>query len=169
MPTDRVVLTIHTDAAGDGRLAWVASCGARLEWASAMVPKSLRKWVCYRKTQIATWELVAALCALWQFVGPGRPGAAQCYQINLFIDSTVALGTLLRGCSRQHDWNSLVADLWFQVAKTATLLLAWRVPSAQNIADIPTRPTARNKDLDRMKEIGFKEVEWHWPAAAPWF
>ena len=168
IPADRKVMTIHTDAAGDRRLAWVASCGPCLECSTVILPTSLRKWVCYRKTQIATWDLVAARCALWHFLKTSMLQFLDSLQINLFVDSTVALGTLMRGCSRQKDWNGLVTDLWFQVARSGTLLLAWRVPSSQNIADIPTRPSARAHDLKTMWEAGFREVEWHWPQVAPW-
>ena len=80
----------------------------------------------------------------------------------------MALGTLLRGSSRQKGWNALVADLWFNVAHTGTLLLAWRVPSKQNLADIPTRPSARSKDMSRLMQLGFQEVPWQWPEEAPW-
>ena len=168
LPVPRDVLTLYTDASGDGHLAWVASCGDLMEWSSIVVPARLQRWVRHRKTQIATWELIAALCALWRFLQHSRLCVGQGVQINLFVDSNVALGTLLRGSSRQQDWNDLVQDLWFQVARTGTLLFAWRVPSKQNIADIPTRPAARRQELQRLRACGFEEVPWQWPEAAPW-
>ena len=68
----------------------------------------------HREVQIATWELVAAVCALWHFLD--GHSIEDGTEIQLFVDSTVALGTLVRGSSRQPDWNSLVAELWFQTA-----------------------------------------------------
>ena len=144
------------------------ACGSVKQWASALVPARLWAWVHYRKTQVATWELVAALCALWNVLRCSNMWHGHALQVNMFIDSTVALGTLLRGSSRQSDWNVLISDLWFQIARTGTLLLAWRVPSRQNIADIPTRPAARQQDLKRLVDLGFAEVTWIWPESAPW-
>ena len=95
-------------------------------------------------------------------IGDGR------LQINLFIDSNVALGTLLRGTSRQPDLNDLVTDIWFQTASRAALLLAWRVPSKLDIADVPTRPAERASELQGLIDEGFEEVGWLWPESAPW-
>ena len=69
-----------------------------------------------RRQQIATWELVATLCAVWYFLrSPARLSASH-LQIHLFIDSNVALGTLLRGTSRQSSCNDLDTGIWFEVA-----------------------------------------------------
>ena len=89
-------------------------------------------------------------------------------QINLFIDSNVALGTLLRGTSRQSDWNDLVAGIWFEAAAQAALLLAWRVPSKLNLADAPTRPEKCASELRALINRGFVETEWWWPPHSPW-
>ena len=165
-PCQPAVLTLYADAAGGGQLAWVAHIGSCRRFASAEVPPSLRQWVLRRRSQIATWELVAALCAVWHFLADSVLNSAT-LQINLFIDSNVALGTLLRGSSRQRDWNELVKGIWFETARRAALLLAWRVPSKQNVADIPTR-TSRCKDLESLRNRGFVEVEWIWPPTLPW-
>ena len=167
-PRVKETVTLYVDATGDGHLAWVAAVGAHREWSAAVVPKTLRRWVCWRRTQIATWELVAALCAVWSFLRQPRVCSDHGVQINVFIDSAVALGTLLRGSSRQQDWNALVAGLWFEVVSTGTLLLAWRVPSKQNLADIPTRPANRHDDVLLLRQQGFVEVPWEWPSPSLW-
>ena len=133
-----------------------------------MVPASLRKWVHRRKQQVSTWELVAAISALWYFLESPFGVQACNLQINLFIDSNVALGTLLRGTSRQSDWTDLVHGIWFQAATRAALLLAWRVPSKLNIADAPTRPVQQARKLNELIDAGFRETEWAWPPSAPW-
>ena len=80
------------------------------------VPGTLRRWVHQRRHQIATWELVAALFAVWFFLRlPARLSACH-LRINLFIDSDVALGTLLRGTFRQSYRNDLVTGIWFEAA-----------------------------------------------------
>ena len=115
-----------------------------------------------RKTQVATWELVAALAALWHIMSDLESPGAQ-WELEIFIDSTVALGTLLRGCSRQCDWNKLVSELWFRAAVSGTLMYAWRVPSKQNLADAPTRFFQRSTEMRQLRDAGFKETAWQWP------
>ena len=166
-PRPRSQALLYTDATGGGDVAWVLHWGSLKVYAQALVPRWLRRWVCNRKTQIATWELVAALCGLWHVLGMASDQEDP-VELHLFIDSSVALGTLLRGCSRQRDWNHLVFDVWFNVAASGMLLMAWRVPSKQNLADAPTRPVDRKKEMALLHEAGFREVEWRWPDRAPW-
>ena len=102
VPMLRERMTIYIDAAGDGCLAWVLHIGTVKLFAAIKVPTWLQKWVVKRQVQIATWELVAALCAIWHVVDEiGWQGPQ--LDIRIFIDSAVALGTLLRGSSRQSD------------------------------------------------------------------
>ena len=61
---DRLIL--HADATGSGALAWVAILGNLREYARAQVAPALRRWALPRKQHIDTWELLAAVCALWQ-------------------------------------------------------------------------------------------------------
>ena len=166
-PVPPVVLTLYTDATGDGTLAWVAQGLSKRVFSRGFVPGPLRRWVHYRRQQIATWELVAALCAVWYFLkSPARLSACH-LQINLFLDSNVALGTLLRGTSRQSDWNDLVTGIWFEVAAQAVLLLAWRVPSRLNLADASTRPQNVRRSYVHSSTV-IVETEWWWPPHPPW-
>ena len=143
-------------------MAWVLHVGNLKLFAACSVPRWLQRWAVRRKTQIATWELVAALCALWQIVEILKLQGPQ-LDIRVFIDSTVALGTLLRGSSRQKDWNLLCPGLWFETAKRGMLLSAWRVPSRQNLADAPTRKTIKCAEMAKLMQAGFKETQWIWP------
>ena len=81
----------------------------------------------------------------------------------MFIDSIAALGSLLRGSSRQEDWNTLVTELWFRTATEGILLGAWWVPSKLNVADAPTRSASKAKDMETLIKAGFQEVAWEWP------
>ena len=123
-PVPSVVLTLYADATGHGTLAWVAEGLSKRIFSRGFVPGPLRRWVHQRRHQIATWELLAALCAVWYFLRLLARLSACHLQINLFIDSDVALGTLLRGTSRQSYWNDLVTGIWFEAAAQAALLLA---------------------------------------------
>jgi len=164
---ERRKLLIYTDATGAGVMAWVAEYGTRKQFSNVAVPPALRRWVCHRQNQIATWELVAAVCGLWVFLtGPGQVQDGT--EIHLFVDNNVALGTLLRGSSRQRDWNELVADIWFQTAARGLVLMCWRVPSKQNLADAPTRPELRHEELKQLRAAGFRQTAWRWPQSCPW-
>jgi hypothetical protein len=102
----------------------------------------------------------------------------------VFIDSNVALGTLLRGASRrasgfarpgirlalsrrQHDWNALVSDIWFEAARGGHALAALRVPSRLNLSDAGTRRAQKKAELRAMYAAGFVRVAWEWPPCMP--
>lgn len=160
--------------------------GCQRRYAAAEVPAALRRWVVRRKVQagarapgspggrggaacrglcvqVATWELVAALCAIATVLSESDE-----VEIISFIDSAAALGTLLRGASRQPDWNALVGQLWLDAARQGCPMWAFRVPSAQNPADAPTRPTQKWRELQAMQRAGFSQEAWQWPTSAPW-
>ena len=87
-PVPSVVLTLYADATGHGTLAWVAEGLSKREFSRGFVPRPLRRWVHRRRHQIATWELVAALCAVWYFLRlPARLSACH-LQINCLLTRT---------------------------------------------------------------------------------
>jgi hypothetical protein len=117
-----------------------------------------------RRQQIGTWELIAAVCGLWHAFSQ----LPQALEIFLFVDSNPALGALVRGTSRQVDWNALVTSIWFAAAQRADILCPFRVPSAQNLADAPSRAHEDPAKLDVLFELGFKETQWQWPECGVW-
>ena len=165
-PSVKPRLVVYTDASGAGVLAWVAVLAGRKFFASVPVPGWLARWACPRQQQIHTWELVAAVCALWHFFS--LPEGVAGLDVVIFIDSTVALGTLLRGCSRQRDWNAMVAGMWFAAADRGHFLNAFRVSSHLNLADWPTRPEQKASELAQLVSRGFARLEWAWPAVDFW-
>jgi hypothetical protein len=164
IPTMRTRVIMYTDAAGDGCMAWVLHVDSLKLFAACRAPRWLTRWVVRRKVQIATWELIAALCGLWHIIEVLRLQSTQ-LDIRIFIDSAVALGTLLRGSSRQRDWNLLTTGIWFETARRGMLLSAWRVPSRQNLADAPTRMKSKSAQMNDLMKAGFREVDWKWPHA----
>ena len=76
----------------------------------ASAPNWPRKQVRFRHAQVATWELVAALSTLWSLLSLVLRASAWT-EVHLFVDSSVVLGTLLHGSSRQTDWNASVAEI----------------------------------------------------------
>ena len=117
---------------------------------------------CPRRQQIHAWELAAAARALWHLFSLPE-GAAGLDDI-IFLDSTVALGTLLRGCSRQRDWNATVAGTWSAAADRGHFLNAFCTPSHLILADWPTRPEQKASELAQLVSRGFARLERAWPA-----
>ena len=109
---------------------------------------------------------MAAVCALWYFFesAAGTSGL----DIVLLIDSSVALGTLLRGCSRQRDWNDIVSGIWFAAADQGHILNIFRAPSHLNVADWPTREERKAKEMQQLTASGFNRVVWTWPSVDFW-
>ena len=157
-------LVLYTDATGAGSLAWTLVIGERKEFARAWVPRWLRRWAKPRKQQVGTWELVAAICCLWHVFNTEQAPM----EILIFIDSNPALGTLLRGASKQYDWNALVAEIWFVAARRGDVLCAFRVPSKQNLADAPSRSEVEPQKVQSLIQDGFSEVQWSWPELDLW-
>ena len=65
-PRELPRLILYTDATGGASVAWVAVFASMRVFARAAIPRRLRDWVQPRKAQISTWELIAAVCGLWQ-------------------------------------------------------------------------------------------------------
>ena len=160
----RLRCIIYPDAIGGGSLAWVVCLPGRRLWSASVVPAAVWHWARYRKNQVATWELMAAICALHWLLSQKLGDL----EVLLFVDNTTALGTLVRGSSRQVDWNDLIGDLWLRVAQAGMLLCSFYVPSHLNLADAPTRPEQKYAALEAMQAAGFAEVPWSVPPDAPW-
>ena len=156
-------LILYTDATGSGTLAWVAVLGSERKFARSRVPGALRRWALPRKHQIGTWELLAAVCALWQIFEDAPANV----EILLFVDNTAAHGTLVRGSSRQEDWNHMISEIWFQPALRGHCLSAWWVPSHLNIADAPSR-VEWPEGVTCLTDQGFQEVDFQWPRTLSW-
>ena len=86
------------------------------------------------KTYISQAEMVAAVCLFWS-----RPDLVAGRRIIHFIDNTSALSGLVNGYSSKPDIARLIN--LFHVATIALGCEWWGewVPSAANLADIPTR------------------------------
>ena len=157
------LVAMRVVAAGSGDLAFCVVFPNARWWMATCAPSDLRRWLHTRKTQVAAFELVAALNAVYAVLAVSHD-----IELNVFIDSSAALGVLRRGTSRQSDYNELVAELWYAVATRAVFLGLWRVPSAQNIADAPTRRQKKWREMRALAAAGFVERPWHWMGHLPW-
>ena len=162
--SERLRCVVYSDATGHGNVAWAICLPAQRVFSAAEVPKSVWRWARFRRNQVATWELLAAICALHWLLSQGFGEL----EVLLFVDNNTALGTLIRGSSRQADWNDLIGDLWLRVARAGVLLYSFYVPSHLNLADAPTRPRQKAAALEAMQAAGFAQVPWASPPDAPW-
>ena len=71
-------------------------CHCRRLYAATKAPGALKAWLRRRKTQVAAFELAAAIAAISTAMD-----MVPCAEIHLFCDSRVAVGTLIRGASSQ--------------------------------------------------------------------
>ena len=111
-------------------------------------------------TYIAQLEAVAAVAAYFSF-GEHLRGR----RVWHFIDNTVALSSLVHGYARRPD----MADMSeiFQCAVAGLGIDAWLewVPSAANVADVPSR---LDKDQGVLERVGARRVPLVFPTAEQW-
>ena len=86
-----------------------------------------------RKTYIIQLELLAVTVALTLFNQSLR-GAT----VKFFVDNRSVLGSLRKGRSKVEDLNSLVLLTIDKAVHIRLCLFSW-IPSAYNIADLPSR------------------------------
>jgi len=132
-PHDKIA-TLYTDAEGNGGIGGVLFVDDEepLQFAFK-VPTSFNMLFTHRKTYIIQLELLAVTVALTLF-GQSLRGAA----VKFFVDNRSVLGSLRKGRSKVEDLNSLVLLTIDKTAHIELCLFSW-IPSALNIADLPSR------------------------------
>jgi len=153
----RHVLCSWTDASGeDAMLCGVLCCRDKVyRYCRARPDPVLEAQLLDRETQIAAYELAALVMILETFQEELRGTLWQCW-----LDSDVVRGGISNGSVKGTavDLNLIVGKWWLQVAQLNIGFWSWRVPSAQNVADGPTR-----KDLREMWLLGAVEVDAKMP------
>eukprot|EP00959_Pyramimonas_sp_CCMP1952_P350023 7333662-Pyramimonas_sp.AAC.1 len=72
----------------------------------------------------------------------------------MFIDLSVALGTLLRGCSRHRGWGDTVSGMWFAAADQGHILNAFRAPRTSTLQIGLPGKSGKPKKLTATGSIG---------------
>ena len=111
------------------------------------VPRKWRRRFDRRAIQINAYE-IAAVLGPWGSLGETLRGR----RVVFFIDSTAAMGSILRGHHRRSDLNLLVGTIWRELGRLQIHAHFERVPSKSNIADGPSRG-----DRKLLKDL---EAEW---------
>ena len=79
-------------------------------------------------------EMAAVLLACHVWMRDGVPGP-----VLFFIDNNTALGSIIKGRSNAAILRSQVHELWLMLAGARAEAWFERVPSAENISDLPSR------------------------------
>ena len=77
-------------------------------------------------------------------------------RIVIHSDNTGSECTVRRGAARSFDHAQLVHEQWLQAARHSMEIFVRRVATKDNIADLPSRPSATN--LLMLRAIGAVEV-----------
>ena len=78
--------------------------------------------------------------------------------LTVWEDNTVALYGIIRGSSRSPEVNAMVAVLWTEIARLCIGMQAYKVASAANLADHPSRGKTTHMDT-----LGADEIDAVWP------
>ena len=103
--------------------------------------------------QIGVAECLALIVFLFTFQDFIRDSL-----LTLYTDNQGVLGSVINGSSTAPEMNMIVGDIWLQVAKEHISLDVYRVESAANISDGPTRAS-----FELMEALGAEFVELIWP------
>ena len=101
---------------------------------SSGIPRRWRRALIQRKTHIRLYELLAVTVALRTFANELRGRI-----IIAFIDTTCALGMIIRSATRKYDANGILHHVWLGLAMLGVHAEWQRVPSKLNVADGPSR------------------------------
>ena len=145
---------VWTDAESTGHVGVVClEVGSGyLSAVESAVPRKWRRRFVRRATQINAYETAAVLGALGS-LGETLRGRRAVF----FIDSTAAMGSILRGHHRRSDLNLLVGTIWRELGRLQIHAHFERVPSKSNIADGPSRG-----DRELLEDLDAEWLEASW-------
>ena len=78
--------------------------------------------------------------------------------LTLYTDNQGVLGSVINGSSTAPEMNAIIGSIWLHVSAHHISLDVYRVESAANIADGPSRSS-----FELMERLGALEVEAVWP------
>ena len=129
-------LYMYTDAAGESRgLAAVLLGAGRPLLVMARTSQAVWDQLLPRGDhQIGIQELLAVLLGLYSL----EDYLGDC-MLSLYVDNDGVLGALLHGAGNAPETNIIVGRMWLWVAQQGIALWTFRVESAANVADAPSR------------------------------
>ena len=136
VPADAKPALVFSDATGHGGCVAVL-ISETLDTAlfiDGAVPNGWRQLLTYRKTQVTSFELFAAVAAIytWRDKLCQRP-------VGVFLDNDAALGMLRKGACPKKDLHRFVQMARKPLAELHIEVFFYRVPSDSNCAGPPSR------------------------------
>ena len=127
---------LFTDARGTPpRLAAVIEDNGSIFYTDIAAPKKLMKTLVPRRdAQIMALEMMAVYLGLKTFASRLE---GKC--VHVWIDNTSGEGAFKRGSARAADHNAIAHVVWQYAAEKCIALCVHRVPTKDNIADLPSR------------------------------
>ena len=149
---------VYPDAESHGDVAAVFVFEQKVSYIAGRLPGRVRKFLQTRRTNIAAYELLAAILAIFAIDSllPAHVG------VRHFVDSTPALACAVKGSARPRDLNLLTGFLWFSHAAGMRLYWGQYVRSASNLADGPSR-----SDFALMKRLEAGRLQFDCSALCP--
>ena len=135
-PNEVPTAVLYTDAEGNGGTGGVLIIDGEVLWFRSDAKRLTREEYCLvpRKTQIVPYEAIAVLQALSKFSSRllGR-------QVLIFVDNQSVLGCLRKGRCKKLDVHHIITDILSILITCQIEAVPHWVPSALNIADVPSR------------------------------
>ena len=151
----RQVVRMWTDAATCP--SWVAAV-VEIDGQFWYTRQEAKQWLFdqlnYREDNyVGILECAAVILGVWSFKKYLKDKA-----LTLYTDNQGVLGALLKGSSHCQEQNIMVGQFWLMIAQWGTAAEIFRVESAANVADGPTR-----NDLNVLRSVGAAWQEPSWP------
>ena len=142
---------LFVDARGaPPRLGAVLFIDGVVLWADFAPPAELVQLFCVRSdAQIMGLEILAIALGLCTF-----GDALRNRKVLVWSDNVGAERCTLKGVAKEFDHSCLVHSIWLHAASLHASLYVSRVPTAANIADLPSR-----EEYALLYDIGAKRVE----------
>jgi hypothetical protein len=168
------VTTVFSDASEEppqppsiwpvGRLAFIVfKPNGETVYAETLVPAEVFQLIHglkARKKHICTLETMALIAV---YINPNLQDSLRGADVNHFADNTAANGAAIKGYSPAPDIARLVGAYHLRIARLGARIWIEYVPSAANIADMPSRG-----NFELVESIGAKRIPFIFPSLASW-
>ena len=150
-PSPLVDFVAFSDASLEGLGVCVLPREGPLKKFSSLVPKGFVSSLPPGSNAIFVLELIAALLCCQLLAKKVSCGGKQAF---LFVDNNASLSSLCKGASNCPVGESVILRFWSEVDRCGLCPWVERVPSAQNLADEPSR------DVRAGDQVPFPCISW---------
>ena len=140
---------MYSDAESEGYIGLVFIYMGKFWYAHGCIPKSIRRKLQRRRTNIMAYEIIAGVLAILALDNllPER------VCIRHYVDNWSAKQCIVKGHFKKPDHSDIVGILWSTAAHRSIGYWSEWVQSKANLADAPSR-----KDFSTMKQLHATEI-----------